>query len=103
MDLPATLKIIENRAFKECESLEEVILPKGVTGIGDEVFYGCKSLKAVYIPETVAQIGENAFAECPDVKLIRYKDSYTFKRFMQMDGKKKIKFIKRKIKKLISK
>ncbi len=103
VDLPATLKIIENRAFKECESLEEVILPKGVTGIGDEVFYGCKSLKAVYIPETVAQIGENAFAECPDVKLIRYKDSYTFKRFMQMDGKKKIKFIKRKIKKLISK
>lgn len=101
--LPPTLKQIEDRAFKGCENLKEVIIPKGVTGIGAETFEDCTKLKEVYIPATVAQIGENAFTGCPDVKLIRYKDSYAFKRFMQMDTKKKIKFIKRKIKNFVKK
>lgn len=103
LSLPNTLKLIEDRAFKNCSSLKEVIIPKGVIGIGEEAFEGCSSLKDVYIPATVGQIGKDAFTGCPDVKLIYYKDSYAFKRFMQMDTKKKVKFIKRKIKNIIKK
>ena len=103
VSLPESLLMIEYRAFRGCTSLKEVIIPAGVIDIGDEAFYGCSDLKTVYIPASVGKIGETAFEGCENVELVYYKKSYEFKRFMRMNRKKKIKYIKRKIKKAIKK
>ena len=103
ISLPASLLMIEYRAFRECTSLKEVIIPAGVIDIGDEAFYGCTDLKTVYIPKSIGKMGTDVFAGCGDVELVYYKKSYELQRFMRMDRKKKVKYIKRKVKKLIKK
>lgn len=41
-------EIISSGAFRDCESLERVMIPDTVTQIGDDIFAGCRNLKAVY-------------------------------------------------------
>ena len=38
-------EIICDRAFEECDSLQKIIVPKGVKTIGSEAFSGCSSLE----------------------------------------------------------
>ena len=52
---------INDRSFKECVGLEELIIPNTVTAIGEEAFTGCTNLKSVTIPSSVRSIGKNAF------------------------------------------
>lgn len=101
--LPETLKMIEANAFRNCISIKEVRIPKNVIEIGDSAFEGCRALKTVYIPKSIGRVGEDAFKGCPGVELVYYEKSYEFQRFMRMSSKKKIKYIKGKIKKLIKK
>ena len=42
----------------------EVVIPSGVTCIGDSAFYGCSGLTSVAIPDGVTNIDEYAFGEC---------------------------------------
>jgi hypothetical protein len=42
----------------------EVIIPDGVTSIGDDVFYNCNTLTSIIIPEGVTSIGNYAFYNC---------------------------------------
>lgn len=66
--VPATLggkpvKQIGQRAFAMCSMLTEIILPEGVTTIGDEAFYSCDAL-TLTLPSTFtckAGSGETAF------------------------------------------
>ena len=51
-------------AFKDCISLENVIIPKSVKSIGRYSFSGCKSLENILIPRDTI-IGYNAFSSCP--------------------------------------
>ncbi len=46
----------------------EVMIPKGVTGIGNYAFSGCSSLTSVVIPDSVKEIGAGAFAGCTSLK-----------------------------------
>ena len=41
-----------------------VIIPEGVTEIGDNAFKGCTSLESITIPKGVTSIGESAFDGC---------------------------------------
>ena len=41
-----------------------VVIPDGVTKIGDNAFSECMYLSSVHIPDTVTAIGENAFESC---------------------------------------
>ena len=43
------------------KSLRSVIIPDGVTGIGDNAFKGCSGLTSVTIPDSVTEIGVGAF------------------------------------------
>ena len=64
-------------AFRGCESLETVAIPKGVTEIGNCVFMGCKSLKSVAIPEGVTEIGACVFMGCESLKSIAIPEGVT--------------------------
>lgn len=62
--IPEGVTSIGNSAFYNCGRLTSVSIPKGVTSIGDSAFYNCESLTSVNIPEGVTSIGEYAFAHC---------------------------------------
>ena len=38
------------------ESLSSIIIPKGITEIGNFAFWGCKSLEEISIPDSVKKI-----------------------------------------------
>ena len=42
----------------------DVVIPEGVTAIGDEVFYEHKKLTSVNLPDSVEWIGDRAFQFC---------------------------------------
>ena len=50
--------------------IENVVIKKGVTNIGNAIFYGCMGLKNVNIPEDVTNIGNSAFHECRTLRKV---------------------------------
>ena len=55
----------------------ELIIPDGVTSIGDYAFSGCTSLTSVTIPDSVTSIGDYAFRYCASLTSIAIPDSVT--------------------------
>ena len=55
-------RLIEG-AYTQDESLTSVIIPEGVTDIGEIAFYGCRDLREVVFPESLRTIREEAFGE----------------------------------------
>ncbi len=64
-------------AFKDCESLGSVEIPKSVTSIGDHAFRGCRSLGSVEIPGSVTSIGDYAFCGCESLGSVEIPGSVT--------------------------
>ena len=58
------LVAIEDYAFNECESLKDIIIPDGVSSLGEGVFYNCGNLKNINIPSKVCEIPKFAFYGC---------------------------------------
>lgn len=52
------------------DSLENAVIPDGVTEIMVGAFSGCESLKSIDIPETVSEIGMMAFSGCSKLENI---------------------------------
>lgn len=55
---------IGEKAFKNFIELTEIIIPPGVTEIGNHAFLGCSNLKRITLPDSITKIGEYAFSEC---------------------------------------
>lgn len=51
-------------AFKDCENITKIILPKRLYNIGEAAFVGCSNLKVAILPTHLSSIGTNAFANC---------------------------------------
>ena len=68
---------IGSRAFYECNSLINIVIPESVTSIGDGAFLGCSSLTSILIPEGVASIGYQAFLGCSSLISITLPDTLT--------------------------
>jgi hypothetical protein len=62
--IPEGVTSIGESAFSYCTALTSVTIPDSVTSISKYAFYNCTALEGVTIPEGVISIGERAFYEC---------------------------------------
>ena len=70
--IPEGVTKIGNRAFAMCEKLTELVIPNGVKNIGTRAFDSCIKLKSLVIPNSVISIGHEAFNFCPSTCDIRF-------------------------------
>lgn len=70
------LKAIASQCFKNTK-LENIVIPSGVTSIGDSAFATCYELKSVSLPNTLTTIASNAFKFCSKLVDINLPDSIT--------------------------
>ena len=61
--IPAGVTSIGDYAFRGCSGLTSVEIPASVTSIGSSAFSGCSGLTSVEIPASVISIGESAFID----------------------------------------
>ena len=59
------------------EEVKDLIIPDGITSIGDYAFYSCSGLTSVTIPNSVTSIGNHAFRDCGDVTSVTIPNSVT--------------------------
>ena len=64
------VRVICDRAFKDCSSLESIIIPNSVASIGGNAFESCGLLVSVKIPDGVKIIGDSAFPRCKSLASI---------------------------------
>ena len=57
--------------------ITDLVIPEGVTSIGDNAFFGCKGLKSITIGNSVISIGVYAFSNCTGLTSITIPDSVT--------------------------
>ena len=56
--------------FLKGEEVKELVIPEGVTAIGNGAFHDASGLTSVVISSTVKQIGSEAFAGCSEIKTL---------------------------------
>lgn|GEM_PF-1791943 len=59
------------------DEITVVVIPEGVTEIGELAFNNCESLKEITIPDSVTKIGDYAFNNCESLKEVTIPDSVT--------------------------
>lgn len=62
------------------EEIQRLVLPSGLTRVGDLAFYGCEEILAVSIPGSVESIGEYAFANCTGMEMLSLGSVRTIER-----------------------
>jgi len=75
--IPEGVTSIGDYAFSGCSGLESVTIPSSVTSIGSSAFYGCSGLKSVTIPSKVTSIGDCAFSGCSGLESVTIPSSVT--------------------------
>ena len=75
--MPKKLKKIDSEAFQGCSSLTKLILPNSVRSIGDYAFRGCYGLTELTLPNSVRLIEVFAFEGCSGLTKLTLPDSIT--------------------------
>lgn len=65
--IPDGVTSIGDYAFSRCTSLTNIKIPNSVTSIGDWAFSDCTSLTSITIPNSVTSIGDTAFYKCKNL------------------------------------
>lgn len=73
--LPDGLTRIGDLAFYDCSALVSVRLPDSVTKIGRYAFAGCESMTMLDLGDGLEEIGEAAFRECLSLSAVRLPES----------------------------
>lgn len=75
--IPSGVTVIGNNAFRNCGSLTAVTIPSGVIRLDSESFRDCTSLTSITIPNSVTDIGNSAFESCTSLTSITIPNSVT--------------------------
>ena len=75
--IPNGVTSIGDYAFRDCSELTSITIPESVTSIGDSAFAWCRGLTSVTIPAGVTSIGDGAFSGCSGLTSITIPDSVT--------------------------
>ena len=75
--LPQGVTSIGEYAFWDLPNLTSVVIPEGVTSIGKGAFSVCPALKSIVIPNSVINIGDNAFSSCESLQSINIPNGLT--------------------------
>lgn len=78
--IPGNVTVIDDSAFVECKSLENIYLPQSLRIIGTSAFKGT-ALKEVTIPEGVSTIRSGAFAYCTQLEKIDCLNNALYKTY----------------------
>ena len=73
--IPEGVTRIGERAFNNCMNLETVVLPRSLRTIGKLAFMSCRALRQVEIPEGVEEICDHAFGATNSLKAVHLPDS----------------------------
>ncbi len=76
IQLPKTLRVIQQGAFEDCRRLESIELPEKLEEIGERAFAFCK-LKEINLPDSVKKIGDEAFC-CNKLQEVKWFDSVSY-------------------------
>lgn len=68
-EIPHGVTSILDRAFSDCDHLEEVVIPETVQSLGDFAFENCSRLRSVHFNNTLPQVREDTFKKCPELRL----------------------------------
>lgn len=62
--------ILKGKLYSEKEMPSEIVIPEGITEIGEGVFMDCTQIEKVTLPSTLKVIGAGAFKDCTNLKEI---------------------------------
>ena len=68
--IPAGITAIGDNAFEECTTVTSIIIPNSVISIEEGAFELCKNLTSITIPDSVKYIGNQAFGSCSNLTTI---------------------------------
>ena len=69
VELPSTIRTIDDAAFQGCTNLSAIDLPSNLSYIGDDAFYR-SGLVSINIPDEIWHIGYQAFSSCGLKKVV---------------------------------
>ena len=61
--------------YKSRTDIWKIVLPDGLTTIGNFAFSGCAQVRSINIPNTVTSIGTRAFSNCNELKTVDLPES----------------------------
>jgi len=69
---------IKTRAFYNEDNFTNVIIPEGVTNIGQYAFSDCDGLEYIHIPSTVTTMENHAFVACSNMRTVNVANELTW-------------------------
>ena len=75
--IPEGVTTIGNWAFASCTKMTTITIPESVTTIGSQAFNYCDKLTSITIPKSVTSIGNSAFLDCGSLKSINVAEENT--------------------------
>lgn len=77
LNLPTTMKIIEDGSLSNCTALSSVRFPTYISSIGTDVCLNCISLQTAYVYAEIDALPEYSFAGCSSLTAVDLNNSIT--------------------------
>lgn len=74
---PVTAVKAQGFALNRAEGLERIVIPEGVTSIGENAFYNLITLESAVLPDSLIEMGMYAFAGCAALQDIEFGSGLT--------------------------